>query len=393
MISVKEAKELIDKTVGSLKSKRLPLTAASGLVLGEDIQAITDIPNFRQSSMDGYAIRFEAGRSVFKLVGEMAAGSDKALEIRPDEAARIFTGAALPSGADTVVMQEKITLEDGQIRIEDHGVQAFQHVRERGAEIKSGALAMQAGTVLSPAAIGFLAGTGIPEVQAIPAPVVSIILTGNELQEPGNTLAFGQVYEANSAMLKAALAPLGIRDVSVLRAEDDLKILEDVLSQALLEADLVLLTGGVSVGDYDFVLAAARNCGVKQAFHKIRQKPGKPLFFGSKYQKIVFGLPGNPSSVLSCFYQYVVPAIGRMMGKALGLDIAQAVLTHDYTKAPGLTHFLKGRFDNGNVTPLHAQESFKLHSFAEANCLIVLEETASDYKAGEQVEVHLLPIR
>ena len=393
MISVKEAKELINNTVGSLKSKRLPLTAAAGLVLGEDIQAITDIPNFRQSSMDGYAIRFEAGRSVFKLVGEMAAGSDKALEIRPDEAARIFTGAALPSGADTVVMQEKVALEDGQIRIEDRGVQAFQHVRERGAEIKSGALAMQAGTVLSPAAIGFLAGIGIPEVQAIPAPVVSIILTGNELQEPGNTLAFGQVYEANSAMLKAALAPLGIRDVSVLRAEDDLKILEDVLSQALLQADLVLLTGGVSVGDYDFVVAAARNCGVKQAFHKIRQKPGKPLFFGSKYQKIVFGLPGNPSSVLSCFYQYVVPAIGRMMGKALGLDIAQAVLTHDYTKAPGLTHFLKGRFDNGNVTPLHAQESFRLHSFAEANCLIVLEETASDYKAGEQVEVHLLPIR
>lgn len=393
MISVKEAKELINNTVGSLKSKRLPLTAAAGLVLGEDIQAITDIPNFRQSSMDGYAIRFEAGRSVFKLVGEMAAGSDKALEIRPDEAARIFTGAALPAGADTVVMQEKVALEDGQIRIEDRGVQAFQHVRERGAEIKSGALAMQAGTVLSPAAIGFLAGIGIPEVQAIPAPVVSIILTGNELQEPGNTLAFGQVYEANSAMLKAALAPLGIRDVSVLRAEDDLKILEDVLSQALLQADLVLLTGGVSVGDYDFVVAAARNCGVKQAFHKIRQKPGKPLFFGSKYQKIVFGLPGNPSSVLSCFYQYVVPAIGRMMGKALGLDIVQAVLTHDYTKAPGLTHFLKGRFDNGNVTPLHAQESFRLHSFAEANCLIVLEETASDYKAGEQVEVHLLPIR
>jgi molybdopterin molybdotransferase len=393
MISAKEAKDLINQTVGSLKPKRLPLTAAAGLVLGEDIQAITDIPNFRQSSMDGYAICFDAARSIFKLAGEMAAGSDKALEIRPGEAARIFTGAALPFGADTVVMQEKVSLEDGQIRIEDHGVHAFQHVRERGAEIKSGALAMQAGTLLSPAAIGFLAGIGIPEVQAIPAPVVSIILTGNELQEPGNTLAFGQVYEANSAMLKAALAALGIRDVSVLRAEDDLKILEDVLSQALLEADLVLLTGGVSVGDYDFVVAAARNCGVKQVFHKIRQKPGKPLFFGSKYQKIVFGLPGNPSSVLSCFYQYVVPAIGRMMGKTLGLEVAQAVLTHDYMKASGLTHFLKGRFDNGNVTPLHAQESFRLHSFAEANCLIVLEEAAADYKAGKKVEVHLLPMR
>ena len=392
MITVEEARSIIKENVNSLQPRWLPLAAAAGLVLGEDIQAITDIPNFRQSSMDGYAIRFEAGRSVFQIAGEIAAGSAKPLEIRSGEAARIFTGAALPLGADTVVMQEKVSLEDGQIRIEDHGIQAFQHVRERGAEIKDGALAMQAGTVLSPAAIGFLAGIGIPEVQVIPSPTVSVILTGNELQAPGKTLTFGQVYEANSAMLKAALGRIGITDISVLRAEDDLKVLQNVLSQALSESDLVLLTGGVSVGNYDFVVAAAKNCGVKQAFHKIRQKPGKPLYFGSKYQKIVFGLPGNPSSVLSCFYQYVMPAIGRMMGKVLDLKATKAVLTHDYAKATGLTHFLKGRYNNGNVTPLHAQESFRLHSFAEANCLIVLEETAADYKAGDRVEVHLLPV-
>lgn len=391
MISVNEAKDIITESVKRLPSQRLPLTRALGLVLGEDVYALTDIPNFRQSSMDGYAIRFEPGRTVFTLAGEMAAGSTAALDIGPAEAVRIFTGAPLPAGADTVVMQEKVTLEGDRVMVEDGGMQAFQHVREKGAEIKRGALAMQAGTLLSPAAIGFLAGIGIPELQVIPAPKVSIILTGNELQEPGKPLAFGQVYEANSVMLSAALRQLGVEDVSVLRAVDDLKVLQNVLSQALLEADLVLLTGGVSVGDYDFVVAAAKNCGVKQAFHKIRQKPGKPLFFGSKYQKIVFGLPGNPSSVLSCFYQYVLPAVGRMMGKNLRLQVTQGILTHDYAKVSGLTHFLKASFNNGNVTPLHAQESFRLHSFAEADCLIVLDEAKGNYQAGEQVEVHLLP--
>ena len=391
MISVNEAKDIITESVKRLPSQRLPLTRALGLVLGEDVYALTDIPNFKQSSMDGYAIRFEPGRTVFTLAGEMAAGSTAALDIGPAEAVRIFTGAPLPAGADTVVMQEKVTLEGDRVMVEDGGMHAFQHVREKGAEIKRGALAMQAGTLLSPAAIGFLAGIGIPELQVIPAPKVSIILTGNELQEPGKPLAFGQVYEANSVMLSAALRQLGVEDVSVLRAVDDLKVLQNVLSQALLEADLVLLTGGVSVGDYDFVVAAAKNCGVKQAFHKIRQKPGKPLFFGSKYQKIVFGLPGNPSSVLSCFYQYVLPAVGRMMGKNLRLQVTQGILTHDYAKISGLTHFLKASFNNGNVTPLHAQESFRLHSFAEADCLIVLDEAKGNYQAGEQVEVHLLP--
>lgn len=392
MISVNEAKGIIHETVKCLPPRKLPLVHAAGLALAEDIFAITDIPNFRQSSMDGYAIRFEAGKTTYKLAGEMAAGSSSALEIGAGEAVRIFTGAALPLGADTVIMQERVSVEHGWIRIEDQGIQPLQHVREKGAEIRSGALAMQSGTLLSPAAVGFLAGIGVPEVQVIPAPKVSIILTGNELQQPGNALAFGQVYEANSVMLGAALAQLGVKHISVLRAEDDLQVLQEVLTQALFEADLVLLTGGVSVGDYDFVVAAAKNCGVKQAFHRIRQKPGKPLFFGSKYQKIVFGLPGNPSSVLTCFYQYVLPAIGRMMGKDLRLETAEAVLTHNYAKVPGLTHFLKGRLHNGNVTPLHAQESFRLHSFAEADCLIILEEARGDYKSSEQVEVHLLPV-
>jgi molybdopterin molybdotransferase len=391
MIAVSEAKAIIDQNVSSLVPVMLPLTKAAGLSLAEDVYAMTDIPNFRQSSMDGYAIKYDPERSVFKLAGEMAAGAAAQIEVQADEAVRIFTGAPLPTGADTVLMQEKVSVENGQLSIDVGSVQAFQNVREKGAEVKAAELAMAQGTILTPAAIGFLAGIGVSKVKVIPSPKVCVILTGNELQEPGRMLAFGQVYEANSVMLRAVLGQFGITEVRVRRAEDDLQALQVVLNEALCESDLVLLTGGVSVGDYDFVVAAAKNCGVKQAFHKIRQKPGKPLFFGTKYQKMVFGLPGNPSSVLSCFYQYVLPALGKMLGKNLQLTHVDAILSHDYSKAPGLTHFLKGSCNNGRATALHAQESFRLHSFAQAHCLIVLEESRGDYQAGDHVEVHLIP--
>lgn len=391
MIAVDEAKAIIDQNVSRLIPMVLPLRKAAGLVLAADVYALTDIPNFRQSSMDGYAIKYHPENAVFKLAGEMAAGAVIQLDMKAEEAVRIFTGAPLPNGADTVVMQERVRVEDGYVTIDPGSVQAGQHVRERGAEVQADKLAMTKGTLLTPAAIGFLAGIGIANVEIIPTPKVCVILTGNELQEPGRVLEFGQVYEANSVMLRAVLGQFGITEVMVLRAEDDLQALQLILTQALSEADLVLLTGGVSVGDYDFVVTAAKNCGVKQAFHKIKQKPGKPLFFGAKYQKIVFGLPGNPSSVLSCFYQYVVPALGKMLGKNLQLRRVDAVLAHDYPKAPGLTHFLKGCYNHGQVTALHAQESYRLHSFAQADCLIVLEESRSDYRAGDHVEVHLIP--
>lgn len=391
MISVKEAKYIINDTVQRLPSVKIPLSEAPGLVLAAEVIAGCDIPNFRQSSMDGYAFKYVAGTTSFQVIGEMAAGLAEQLEIQAGEATRIFTGAALPSGADTVVMQEKVTVMQNRIIINDPQVSALQHVREKGAEVRSGELAMAAGTLLTPAAIGFLAGIGITDVVVIPPPKVAIILTGNELQEPGTALAFGQVYEANSFLLSAALGKMGVLDLQVLKAEDDLNVLEEVLNKALNTSDLILLTGGVSVGDYDFVIAATQNCGVKQGFHKIKQKPGKPLFYGTKEKKIVFGLPGNPSSVLSCFYQYVLPAIGKMMNKHVELRTSSAVLTHDYKKASGLTHFLKGVFEVGKATPLHAQESFRLHSFAQADCLIVLSEEKSDYKAGDLVEVHHIP--
>ena len=328
---------------------------------------------------------------VFTSTGEMAAGAAERLNIAEGQAVRIFTGAPLPGGANTVVMQEKVEVANGKVMLRDTGLQQFQNVREQGSEIKAGSLAMSKGTFLSPAAIGFLGTIGVAEVDITPAPSVCLILTGNELQDPGKALAFGQVYEANSAMLSAALKQCGVSALKIIHVTDDLRLLQQAIGAALEHADMVLLTGGVSVGDYDFVVAAANNVGVQQCFHRIKQKPGKPLYFGVKDQRIVFGLPGNPSSVLTCFYEYVLPAIGNMMGKTLGLRTSKATLTHSYVKVAGLRHFLKGHVVEGNVTPLHAQESYRLHSYAGANCLIVLDEDGTAYNAGDEVEVHLIP--
>lgn len=395
MISVNKAKLLIQENTLNLPAQLVPLAAAAGYILHKDIYAKTDIPAFEQSAMDGYAIRFEERNQPLKVNGEMQAGVETQYILMPGQAGRIFTGAPLPIGADTVVMQEKVRLTDGILTIPDNDLTLGLHVRNKGAEVKKASLAIAKGYRLTPAAIGFLAGIGETEVEISQSPSVGIIITGKELQQPGNDLAFGQVYESNSYALYAALQQAQITKINLYAADDNLDELTAVLKDALQNNDVVLLTGGVSVGDYDFVVRATALNNITQIFHRVKQKPGKPLYFGRKENKIIFGLPGNPSSVLSCFYQYVLPALKIMGGlqkdQSGGLQTTEAVLTHDYRKNPGLTHFLKAHFENGNVTPLNAQESFRMSSFAQANCMIELSEEETEFLAGSQLKVYLLP--
>ncbi len=332
MISVKEAKEKIEGNVALLQPKVLPLQKILGLTLAENVYAKFDIPSFAQSSMDGYAIRFEDKNFPLSVQGKIAAGDSKSYTITKKQSARIFTGAPLPANADTVVMQEKVVVEDGKILIKDEALQQGDYVRNKGTEIKAGDIALKAKTLVTPAAIGFLAAIGIAEVAVYPSLHVSIIITGNELQQPGNELLFGHVYESNSFSLSAALKALGVEEIQILYAEDKPEVVESTLKKALEETDLILLTGGISVGEYDFVLQATENCGIEKQFHKIKQKPGKPLYFGTKDNKVVFGLPGNPASVLSCFYEYVSPAIAKMMGKKNSVKKIKATLQNDYFK-------------------------------------------------------------
>lgn len=391
MITVEEALYLISKQVLPLTPVQIDLEEAVGLTIAEDIFANLSIPAFPQSSMDGYAFAFEEGITSYSIVGEVPAGNRHLLTIEKGTAVRIFTGAAVPSGADTVLMQEKAQVASGQLVVLDEKLKPGDNVRPIGAEIEKGSVALTKGNLLTPAAIGFLAGIGITKTKVYPKPKVGILITGNEIQTPGAPLTYGQVYESNSYTLIAALNQLQLKQIKVLYAPDDLEQLTNRLNELLADCDIVLITGGVSVGDYDFTLASFEQCSVQPVFHKIKQKPGKPLLFGKKEAKLVFGLPGNPASVLTCFYEYVLPAIGLLMQINCSLKKVEVPIKHDFKKPIGLTQFLKAVYDGEGVTVQTGQESFKLSSYAKANCLAIFPEQFSQVSSGELITIHLLP--
>ena len=393
MISVNEAITKIQLNTELLASVKIPLASASGLVLAEDLYSACSVPNFNQSAMDGYAFRYEdlVQSKQFHIKYEIAAGDSNIEFIPKQHAVRIFTGAPVPQELDTVVMQEKVETRENEIIILDQDIQKGSNVRLAGAEIKKADLALAKGCYLSPAAVGFLAATGTNEVLVYPKPAVHIIVTGKELIKPGQPLGEGQVYETNSLTLKSALNQLHINSITVDFIGDDLHETINSISNALTTSDLILLTGGVSTGDYDFVVEAANVCGVKQLFHKVKQRPGKPLYAGTKENKIVFGLPGNPASVLTCFYNYVITAIECMTGQKNLVQHKWLPLSNAFNKKVKLTQFLKAVYNDQQVSPLPAQESFRLSSFSIANCLIVLPEEKLDFMEGEMVETLVLP--
>ena len=392
MISVTEAKQIISTTIrhGAVVSR--PLIDAVGAVLAEDVFSTADVPYFDQSAMDGYAIRFEERENTLAVREEAAAGETQRKKLQPGEAIRIFTGAPVPDGADAVVMQEKVSREAGALTIHDNQLEKGKNIRPAGSEIRKGQLAMESGSLITPGAIGFLAGAGINNVKIYGHPSVAIIVTGNELVPPGQTLSYGKVFESNSFALTAALKRLAAGQISVAHVTDDPRALRTQLHKDLEAFDMVLLTGGISVGKYDFVLDAVTEAGVQQHFHKVKQKPGKPLYYGTWNNKPVFGLPGNPSSVLTCFFEYVVPAIELLTARKGLMQVTHARLSKSYAKAAGLTHFLKARLNNGTVETLHAQESYRMSSFAQANCLICVPEETTEIQEGALAEIHLLPV-
>jgi molybdopterin molybdotransferase len=313
------------------------------------------------------------------------------VQIGKNKAARIFTGAPIPVEADTVVMQEKTLVNNSVLEINDPELQKGSNIRNIGSEIANGVLGLTRGTRLTPGAIGFLATIGKDKIPVFPTPRVSIIVTGKEIRQPGERLQHGQVYECNSFTLRAALRELQITDIGVEHANDEPEELKSIIAHHLNASDVLLITGGVSVGDYDFVTQALKDCEVEKVFHRVKQRPGKPLFFGKIGNKIVFGLPGNPSSVLSCYYQYVVPGIERIMQFPESTVLTTYLpLTSAYIKKRGLTYFLRGIYNSKGVTPLGGQESYKLQSFANANCLICLPEDEEKFEKDELVEVHIL---
>jgi len=262
------------------------------------------------------------------------------------------------------------------------------NVRPQGSQTKKGEMALQERQLLTPVAISFLAGIGINKVNVFSKPTVSIIVTGKELAKADDTITEGKIFESNSIGLIAALNQIGINPVSVEVVDDVEAEIEQAISNQL-TSDILILTGGVSVGDYDLVPASLEKCGVQKIFHKIKQKPGKPFYFGRHNQTLVFALPGNPAAVMSCFYEYVAQAISNFTQKEYFKKVAFP-LAEDFNKKSGLTFFLKGKIGEREVTVLNNQESYKLNSFAVADCLIEFDEEGENFKKGDLVKVRMI---
>lgn len=391
LISVSIAKQLIRENTSPLGQVMVPLDDAAGLILADDIIAPVDIPSYPQSSMDGYAINMTGWKihGSLQVQGVIAAGSSENKSLENDQAARIFTGAAVPSGTDTVIMQEHALVKDNYlVSIGPNPVEVGANVRAVGSEVMKGTIALPANSFLTPGAIGFLAGMGIDRVPVVPKPRVAVIVTGNELLTIGAPLTYGMVYDSNSHSLTAALRSIGSINCQVYHAHDSPDHLQEILAKAIETNDMVILTGGVSVGDYDHVIGAAKAAGVEKVFHKVRQKPGKPIFYGQKGDKPVFGLPGNPASVLTCFYQYVTIAISRLTSCDFQLPVRQAELMGDYLKPIGITHFLKGIYNGQTVFLPEGQESYKMNSFARANCIVEIPDETAEVKKGQKVAIY-----
>jgi molybdopterin molybdotransferase len=386
MITVKAARhKIIQAAWRGGRKERVSIAQAAGAVLSENTYSTVDSPSFTQSNMDGYAFAFQdfSHKPNLKLSIEVQAAGLPPKAISKGEAMRIFTGAALPEGADTVVMQEYCRVENGQLYI-DIAANQGQHVRPQGAQVQRGQLALARGHKLSPASIAYLAMLGISEVEVWAKPKIGIIVTGKELVAPNiGVLAAGQVFECNGLALQALLSQFGLAAHTTLHIDDEQAEITKAVESLLPHVDILLLTGGVSVGDFDFVAAALAAAGVKKLFHRVKQKPGKPFYFGRKKQALVLALPGNPASVLTCAYQYLMPAISGLMRRSF-LHRQRLKLAESYGKAAGLRHFVRAAVDaDGRATIFKQQDSFRLDTYARATYLLELPEEQTEFSAGD----------
>jgi len=390
MIDVREAKNLIKANLICERAVLLPLSEAYGFILAERVLAAFDTPPFDQSAMDGYAFSHDNwdGKTELTIAGEIQAGMHALDLLKPMQAVRIFTGAPIPAGADTVIMQENVVAFGKANSINIGQITKGSNVRLKGSQTRKGEVALKEGQLLTAPAISFLAGIGIDKVRVYAKPHISIIITGKELSEPGSTISSGKVFESNSLGITAALMQLNISPVSIDFIDDR----EEELIRAIrnrMGADILIMTGGISEGNYDFTAEALKKCSVEKIFHKVKQKPGKPLYFGQYHQTVVFALPGNPAAALTCFYEYIVPAIGYFTRKEYFQKL-KISLADDCKKKAGLTYFLKGKISSETVTVLPGQESYMMNSFAMADCLIQLDEEKEQYIKGELVDVMMI---
>ncbi len=402
MINFQEAIQSIYKRFNKISSQKIEVVSLSDAlfrVVSEDLIAPIDVPNFDNSAMDGYAIHWdESDTRTFTLRGNIQAGDQHLPEISPGETYRIYTGAPIPTGCNTIIQKEwAIESDETMIVDESFTIKQNLHIRKSGSQTKKGSIFLRKGTTIQPETIGLIASFGIAKLNVYAAPKIGIINTGNEIIQPGENLLTGQIFNSNQFALSALCKSLHLEAEVFPSCKDELEIIQKTIETSILTNQITLITGGISVGDFDFVSVALENLGIEKLFYKVKQKPGKPIFIGTKNNHWIIALPGNPAAVISCFHVYVKTIIRLIKGISnepdqQNLDLAfphhATIKNQDgFRKKAGLTHFLKGYCINGEVTLLHGQESFNLSAFNQANCLAIIDEETEIVNFADVVKI------
>ena len=399
MIDYEDARAFVLSAAKTLPAESVSLAGALGRTLARDVKAREDIPPFTKATMDGYAVRAEdtqqsaaeAGSAVeLQVMEDLPAGRYARTSVGPGQAVRIMTGAPLPRGADAVVMVED-TEESGRGVKVRRKVRPGDNIGLAGEDLKKGEIALERGAAIGPAETGMLAAAGLVRVPVTRRPKLAVIATGDEIVEPGEKKRPGQIRNSNGPALTAMAVRAGAAARYLGIARDRNSSLAAKLARAK-GADILVLSGGVSVGDYDLVKEELRASGVRPVFWQVRIKPGKPVFFGVRGRQLVFGLPGNPTSAMVTFLLFVRPAIERMLGREVpGPPTGTAVLAEDIVLKPGRTQFLRGLLTAAGpvlkVAPYDDQRSGVLRSMVRSRVLIVVPADVSRLEAGREVEV------
>ncbi len=390
MISVEEAKRIMMEHVPALGSETIGIHASHGRYLAEDIPSPHDHPLFDCSAVDGYAIRGEV--SEWSILGEVVAGGVLQRTMRPGECVRIFTGGSIPRGADSVVMQEHCRTEGGRMKLSAGLPRKGANIRRRAEHVRIGDYLARSGSTIRPISIGLFASVGVVDLPVIKRPSVQVIVTGGEfMMDIGQELVDGKIFSSNDDMLGASLAEEGIKVIPA-HIEDHHSSLASAIGHFLKENDVVITTGGVSIGDYDLIRPVLESMGAVIHFHNVAQKPGKPMLFATLNGKPVFGLPGNPRAVMVLFWEYALPFLRSMQGaKDPWLPTDHLPITHPLEVKGDRAEFRASQVRGGKVTLLRDEGSHMLRSLVDADALAYIPADRRSWAEGDPIEVHFLP--
>ena len=402
MIAVQEAKSIIQKRIPLLGTETVSLHDAGNRVLAQDIVATFPLPRFDNSAMDGFSLRAadtngasQSNPVTLKMVSVSSAGTPSEIIVGSGECTQCMTGAKIPDGADTIVMVEDTSgfsdADSVQIFLEAH---PGKHIRKQGEEIQEGDVLIPKGTRITPGEIGTLATFGYKKIPVAKKPRIAIFGTGDELIEPGNKLKAGQIYNSNLYIFAELAERAGAEVIMQIVIKDDKESMRTFLSEALNICDVVISSGGVSMGRYDFVRDVFMELGVQEHFWKVAQKPGKPLFFGTAKSTLIFGLPGNPVSSYIGFMVWVWPVLDVMKGKSEQQGLT-GILKEPFPREKAKYRFLFGKawMENGTLVckPSAKTGSHMLSSSLEANCILGSAIGESPLQPGEEIRVNILP--